>query len=171
MSFLQGIDYQPTVDALIKLADQLNTPSRRFLKGELVTIALEEVTNGRLKFVDKEGYDCIDTVTNEKYEVKSVADMFKGDKITGRVSVSNSKKATLEKTFDYLLCVQSDPNKFAIAQLTWDEVEPNLVNKGGQFDLAKDIPVNTWITKVGDTEYRDLPPVKLDVRKLLESVL
>lgn len=171
MSFLQNTNYQPVVDALSRLGDQLNKPSLRFLKGEVIALALEQASNGRLKYVDKEGYDCVDTVTGDKYELKSVANMFSDDKVTGRVSVSNSKKSTLNQTFDYLLCIQSDPTKFAVAQLTWNEVSPNLVPSGGQFNLQKGVPINTWICQPGTTNYQKLPQTQLNIRKLLESVI
>ena len=122
MNFLEDVDYQPVVDALVRLGDQLNKPAYRFLKGETIALALEKVTQGRLKYVDEEGYDSIDVVTGKKFELKSVFSMFsKKDTITGRVSVANTNKETLEETFDYLLCIQTNPKKFAIAQLDWNE--------------------------------------------------
>ena len=172
MSFLKGIDYQPVVDCLVKLGKQLDKPSYRFLKGEIIALALEKVTNGRLKYLDEEGYDSIDIVTDEKYEFKSTASMFsKKGKITGRVSISNTNKATFTKTFDYLLCIQSTPEKFAIAQLTWDECNKNHnKSKNGQINLNYGLPVANWICK-DSTKVNSVQPVKLEVRKLLESVL
>jgi hypothetical protein len=173
MSFLDTIDYQPVVDCLTKLGKQLDKPSYRFLKGEIVALALEKVTAGRLKYVDEEGYDSIDIETGFKYEFKSTANMFSSsfDKITGRVSISNTNKDTLSQTFDYLLCIQSTPSKFAIAQLSWHECSTNYnKEKIGQFNLNYGLPVNHWICK-NSTIVNTFKPVKLDVRKLLESVL
>lgn len=172
MSFLKNIDYQPVVDCLVRLNNQLNKPSYRFLKGEVIALAFEKATNGRLQYVDGEGYDSIDIQTGTKYEFKSIAEMFSSDdKITGRVSISNTNKDTFKKTFDYLICVQSNPHSFAIAQLTWDECNNNYnSDKKGQFNLNKGLPVEDWICK-NSTVVKDLQPVKLDVRKLLESVL
>ena len=120
MSFLKDVDYQPVVDCLIKLGKQLDKPSYRFLKGEVIALAIEKATGGRLKYVDDEGFDSIDIETDEKYEFKSAGSMFsfKQEKITGRVSISNTNKPELIKTFDYLLCIQTIPDRFAIAQLT-----------------------------------------------------
>lgn len=169
-SFLKGVDYQPVVDALVRLGNQLNKPAYRFLKGETIGLALEKVTDGRLKYVDEEGYDSIDTETGKKYELKSVFNMFsKKDTITGRVSVANTNKETLEKTFDYLLCIQTNPKEFAIAQLEWDECENNIESISGQFNLIRGVPVKEWICKDA-TIFNDLPPAKLEVRKMLESV-
>ena len=172
MSFLKDVDYQPVVDCLVKLGKQLDKPSYRFLKGEVIALALEKATQGRLKYVDEEGYDSIDLQTDIKYEFKSTASMFSAaDKITGRISLSNTNKDTFNRTFDYLLCIQSTPSKFAIAQLTWDECSKNYnTNKKGQFNLNYGLPVTNWICKDSTTVY-NFQPVKLEVRKLLESIL
>jgi hypothetical protein len=171
MSFLIGINYQPVVDTLVKLGNQLNKPSYRFLKGEVIALALEKATGGRLQYVDEEGYDSIDLQTGTKYELKSIAEVFdsNGD-IKGRVSLANTNKDTFNRTFDYLLCIQTDPARFAIGQLTWDECNNNYETKSGQFNLKRGVPVSTWICK-DSTTHNPLSPVKLDVRKLLESVL
>ena len=168
---LNTIDYQPVVDCLTKLGNQLNKPAYRFLKGEVIALSLEKATGGRLKYVDEEGYDSIDLENNTKYELKSTADMFKGDLIAGRVSISNTNKETFEKTFDYLLCIQSTPSKFAIARMTWEECSTNY-NKDskGQFNLNRGTPVREWICK-DKTRVNDLMPVTIDIRKLLECVI
>ena len=125
MSFLNDVNYQQVVDTLNKLGNQLNKPAYRFLKGEIIALALEKATGGRLEYVDEEGYDNIDIETGLKYELKSTFSMFADDTITGRVSLSNTNKDSFKKTFDYLLCIQTDPKNFAIAQLTWDECNNN----------------------------------------------
>jgi hypothetical protein len=171
MSFLKDVDYQPVVDCLVRLGNQLNKPSYRFLKGEVIALALEKATGGRLRYVDQEGYDSVDTVTGTKYEFKSTADMFTDNLITGRVSISNTNKSTFVQTFDYLLCIQSTPSKFAIAQLTWNECDQNLDrSKPGQFNLNHKLPVTDWICQ-NSTTVNNLQPAQLDVRKLLESIL
>jgi hypothetical protein len=170
MSFLKDVNYQQVVDTLNKLGDQLNKPAYRFLKGEIIALALEKATGGRLEYVDEEGYDNIDIETGLKYELKSTFSMFTDDTITGRVSLSNTNKDSFKKSFDYLLCIQTDPKNFAIAQLTWDECNNNHVAKSGQFNLAKGVVVSNWISK-NNTEFKDLPQTKIEIRKLLESVL
>lgn len=171
MSFLKYIDYQPIVDMLDRLGNQLNKPSYRFLKGEIIGLALEKASNGRIVYVDEEGYDSIDTVTGIKYELKSTANMFSSkDTITGRVSLSNTNKGTFNRTFDFLLCIQTNPENFAIAQLSWDDCNNNHQIKDGQVDLKKGIPVTNWICK-DNTKFNNLPLSKIEVRKLLESIL
>jgi len=171
MSFLHSVNYQPLVNALIKLGKQLNKPAYRFLKGELIALGLEKITEGRLKYLDEEGFDSLDIVTGDKYELKSVANMFsaKGT-VSGRVSIANTNKSSLSKTFDYLLCIQSDPKKFAIARLSWEDCEDNIIQVSGQFNLAKGIEVKDWICK-NSTNYTELPEETLDVRKLLQTIL
>lgn len=171
MSFLKSIDYQPIVDMLDRLGNQLNKPSYRFLKGEIIGLALEKASNGRILYVDEEGYDSIDIVTGIKYELKSTASMFSSnDTITGRVSLSNTNKGTFTRTFDFLLCIQTNPMDFAIAQLSWDECNKNHQIKDGQVDLTKGIAVTDWICK-DNTKFNNLPLARIDVRKLLESIL
>jgi hypothetical protein len=171
MSFLKTVNYQPMVDMIDRLGNQLNKPSYRFLKGEVIGLALEKATAGRLLYVDEEGYDSIDTVTGIKYELKSTASMFSSnDTITGRVSLSNTNKGKFNPTFDFLLCIQTDPKNFAIAQLTWDECNANHKIKDGQVDLSKGTPVTNWICK-DNTQFNDLPLSKIEVRKMLESIL
>lgn len=171
MSFLKTVNYQPIVDMIDRLGNQLNKPSYRFLKGEVIGLALEKATAGRLLYVDEEGYDSIDIETGTKYELKSTASMFSAnDTVTGRVSLSNTNKGAFNPTFDFLLCIQSDPKKFAIAQLTWDECNANHKVKDGQVDLAKGTPITNWICK-DNTACNNLPLSKIDIRKLLESIL
>lgn len=171
MTDLAKFDYQLVVDTLVKLGNQLNKPSYRFLKGDVVAMAIEKATGGLLEYVDAEGYDSVDTVTGEKYELKSVANMFsaKGT-IIGRVSLANTNKETFEKTFDYLLCIQSDPEKFAIAQLTWEECYANHDSISGQFNLKKGVQVQRWISH-NQTKVRNLKPVTINLKQILRSVL
>ena len=171
MIFLKTVNYQPMVDTLDRLGNQLNKPSYRFLKGEVIGLALEKITAGRIQYVDEEGYDSVDTVTGIKYELKSTASMFSlKDTITGRVSLSNTNKGIFSRTFDFLLCIQTNPKNFAIAQLSWDECSANHKIKDGQVDLLKGIPVTNWICK-DKTQFNNLPLSKIEVRKLLESIL
>jgi hypothetical protein len=170
MSFLLDIDYQPVVDTLVRVGPQLNKPALRFLKGEVIALALEKATGGRLKYVDEEGYDSVDQTLGTKYEFKSTVEMFRGNEVVGRVSLSNTNKDSFRETFDYLLLIQSNPERFALAQMTWAECNNNLVAKSGQFNLAKGVHVSNWICQ-NKTTCNVLPPVKLDVRRLLETVL
>ena len=171
-SFLHYVNYQSVVDSLVKTGGQLNQPSYRFLKGDLIALAIEKATEGRLRYVDKEGYDSVDLQTGVKYELKSVANMFsaKGT-ISGRVSLANTNKKEFKNTFDYLLCIQSDPKKFAICCLTWEECFNNSTKLDGQFNLDKGVVVSNWICEVGDTKIPDLEQVDLNIRGLFEKVL
>ena len=170
IKYLTTLNYQPVVDMLIRLGDQLNKPSYRFLKGEIVALALEKVSDGRLRYVDEEGFDSIDMETGFKYELKSTFNMFTNNKITGRVTLSNTNKVSFTSTFDYLLCIQTNPHKFAISQLPLSYCIQNCQASNGQFNLKRGILVSNWICK-DKTQFNQLPLTKLEVRKLLENIL
>lgn len=171
---MSSYDYQCVVDMLIKLGDQLNKKNYRFLKGDLIAMALEKATNGRLKYEDAIGYDSVDQIDGTKYEIKSVYRAFsKKNKISGKINLSNTYKVEnpkFEKTFDYLLVVQSNPKDFAIAAFDWKTCKTNSYFMSGQFNLKTGIDVQKWVCK-NSTKFRYLEPVKLDIRKLLETVL
>jgi hypothetical protein len=170
MEYLNGVNYQPVVDMLVKLGNQLNKPAYRFLKGEVIALALEKATKGRLVYVDEEGFDSIDTVTGLKYELKSTFSMFTQNKITGRVTLSNTNKNSFTSTFDHLLCIQTNPHKFAIAQISLEDCIANCETLNGQFNLKRGIMVTNWVCK-DKTQFNQLPLEKLEIRKLLENVL
>lgn len=171
---LQSYDYQPVVDMLVKLGDQLNRPNYRFLKGDVIAMAIEKATKSRLKYEDAVGYDSVDQIDGVKYEIKSVHTAFsKKGKISGKINLSNTykvKNPKFEKTFDYLLVVQSDPKNFAIAMFDWETCKKNSYFISGQFNLKTGLSVKNWVCK-DNTEFRYLEPVKLNIRKLLETVL
>lgn len=171
---LSSYDYQCVVDMLVKLGDQLNTKNYRFLKGDVIAMAIEKATNGQLKYEDAVGYDSVDQIDGIKYEIKSVHKAFsKKDKISGKINLSNTYKVEnpkFEKTFDYLLVVQSDPKNFAIAIFDWETCKKNSYFMSGQFNLKTGLSVKNWVCK-DNTEFRYLEPVKLNIRKLLETVL
>lgn len=171
---MSSYDYQCVVDMLIKLGDQLNKKNYRFLKGDLIAMALEKATNGRLKYEDAIGYDSVDQIDGTKYEIKSVYRAFsKKNKISGKINLSNTYKVEnpkFEKTFDYLLVVQSNPKDFAIAAFDWKTCKTNSYFMSGQFNLKTGIDVQKWVCK-NNTKFTYMEPVKLDIRKLLETVL
>lgn len=169
--FLKSLNFQPLVDTLVRTGKQLNKHSYRMLKGELIGIGVEKISNGRLKYVDKAGYDNIDLQTGIKYELKSLTNMFsKKGEITGRVSLANTNKEKLQKTFDYLLCIQSNPNKFAVCSLTWQECFENHTSVSGQFNLERGIKVTNWICKPNTTKCNNLPQTDLKIKECLMSV-
>ena len=176
MSDFCNYDYQIVVDALIKVGHQLNKPNLRGMKGDLISIAIEVATNRRLTYVDQLGYDSIDTVTGLKYEFKSQRKFFDSD---GHTSVATNLRNTrrkrnsdlvFNKTFDYLFCIQTDPKNFAIAQFDWQTCYDNHYYQDGQFNMTKGMLVPTWICK-GNTVVKNLPEVKIDMRKMLEDII
>ena len=170
---LQSYDYQPVVDMLVKLGNQLNRPNYRFLKGDVIAMAIEKATHGRLKYDDAVGYDSVDKVNGLKYEIKSVTKAFsKDDTISGKINLCNTYKINgtkFNRTFDFLLVVQSDPETFAIAMFDWETCNANHYFMDGQYNLNRGLKVSEWICK-DKTVVKSLPPIKLDVKKLLETV-
>lgn len=166
---LSQYDYQFLADTMNKIGNQFNKPAYRFLKGECIGYAMEKVTGGRLRYVDQEGYDSIDDVTGLKYEYKSTYSMFENDLVTGRVTLANTNKGAFARTFDYLLCIQTNPNAIAIAQLTWDECNSNHKTVSGQFNLTHKVPVTNWVCK-NNTTNKNLPLVDIKFDKMWESI-
>ena len=89
---LQSYDYQPVVDMLVKLGNQLNRPNYRFLKGDVIAMAIEKATHGRLKYEDAVGYDSVDKVNGLKYEIKSVTKAFSKVQVNTTVFDSSIKE-------------------------------------------------------------------------------
>lgn len=168
---LSHFDYQCIVDALLKTGDQLNEQSLRFLKGKVVTIGIEKATGGRVEYVDKKGYDNVDKVTGIKYEVKSLTKMFNdfGALSTDVILCNTQGDVKFTKTFDYLLCVQSDPREFAIAQFDWQTCYDNHFHSEGQFKLRRGLSVTKWICR-DKTRVKQLEPVPLNIKKMLEDL-
>ena len=65
-------DYQAYANLMCGIGQQCNEPKLRFDKSDFVEKSLEELSDGRLKWVDEEGYDNIDVKYGYKLEVKFV---------------------------------------------------------------------------------------------------
>ena len=171
---LSEYDYQCVVDMLTRLGNQLNKPNYRFLKGDVIAYAIEKATDGRLRYEDATGYDSIDQITGLKYEIKSVTKAFsKTNQISGKINLCNTYKTRnpkFTKTFDYLLCVQSDPKTFSIAEFDWETCNNNKYFMDGQFNLNRKLLVQKWICK-DKTIVNNIAEVRLDIRKMLENLL
>ena len=67
-------DYQSYANLMHGIGKQCNEHKLRFDKSDFVEKSLEEMTGGRLQWVDEEGYDNIDTKYDYKLEVKYLED-------------------------------------------------------------------------------------------------
>ena len=108
-----------------ELGDQFNDNTWRFLKAEVLAIALEISSNGEAEYVDETGYDL--KVGDLKIEVKTVGSKWeraftkKLDTTTLRMKNTMGKKQKFLPTFDYLVVANSEPPYLA-ALATWDDV-------------------------------------------------
>ena len=103
------------------LGDQFNDATWRFLKAEVLGIALEVASNGDAKYVDALGYDL--TIKDIKIEIKTQNKIFtkKLDTTSIRMKNTMGKNQTFEKTFDFLIVANSEPPYLA-AIVPWHEV-------------------------------------------------
>ena len=176
MSDFCNYNYQIVVDSLIKVGTQLNKPSLRGLKGDLISLAIEIATDRRLNYVDQIGYDSVDTVTGLRYEFKSQKRFFTPDGYTAvATNLRNTRRKKnanliLNKTFDYLFCIQTDPKNFAIAQFDWQTCYDNHFYQDGQLNMIRGMQVPVWICK-NSTVVRKIPEVKINIRKMLEDII
>lgn len=167
---LQSYDYQCMTNMLERLGGQLNKPSYRFMKGEAICIALEKATDGYLKYVDEEGYDMI-TPDGVKYEVRSEANCFYARKDAvkkGTILKNGNGVGEFTKNFDYLLRIDSNPERMRIAAFTWETCKEHCYAAGDQWKLDA-IPVEYWIDE-GRTQPSGLSEVKIDFRPVMERL-
>lgn len=103
------------------LGGQFNDRTWRFLKAEVLAIALEAASNGEGKYVDAPGYDLV--INDVKIEIKTQEQAFTKKLDTKRIRMKNTmgENQTFEKTFDYLIVANSEPPYLA-ALTPWTEV-------------------------------------------------
>lgn len=164
-------DYQPVVDTIMRMGNQFNERSDRFIKGRIITDAIQRATNGRLKFINKVGYDSVDESTKVKYEIRSLHDMFTDHwRLKNPLNLKNTLgNPKIEKTFDFLWAVQTDPRNFAIAEFDWQTCYDNHYYEGGQFKMKSDVDVVKWISR-RNTRMKNIEQITLDIDKFLEPL-
>jgi hypothetical protein len=103
------------------LGNQFNDRTWRFLKAEVLGIALETASNGIAKYVDEPGYDLV--IGDIKIEIKTQEKAFTKQLDTASIRMKNTmgENQTFEKTFDYLVVANSEPPYLA-ALAPWTEV-------------------------------------------------
>ena len=87
------------------MGDDLNDRKSRFDKADLLEQALSRATGKQLEWVDRIGYDLIDSITGEKYEVKSQKGcLYTGKKLkkasTSKIKLKNTLQRGLEKKIE-----------------------------------------------------------------------
>ena len=112
-------DYQSYANLMHGIGKQCNEHKLRFDKSDFVEKSLEEMSGGRLKWVDEEGYDNIDTKYGYKLEVKFMEDsLFTKKRVTlkeytGSYRIKNTYMVTdtatkVARPADYYLFFQQN---------------------------------------------------------------
>tara|TARA_R110002153_G_scaffold213997_1_gene366585 strand:+ start:3553 stop:4137 length:585 start_codon:yes stop_codon:yes gene_type:complete len=131
-----GKKYQPNYNGFFSMvdniADELNERKNRFDKSDLLEQCFEQITGGRIKWVDEKGYDHIDAEDGTKFEMKSqkfclyTKKGFLKDK-TSKIKLTNTLQNTdnkvLEPTSDWLLIVDTgNKNSYSVAIISYEDV-------------------------------------------------
>lgn len=173
LDFLKCLNWQLVVNAITRLGNQANKPSYRFLKGHLVCDGICHASRGRLVFADEKGYDLLDTHTNLKFEVRSQhATICTKDQTRTRRGIplkniyGQSGLSHFHKTFDYLLIVQSNPRKFRVVAISWDQCHQSAYHNGDQIKL-KSTCISHRICNPDQVEYQALPQITVNYSNIL----
>ena len=114
-------NWQTFFQSACNLGGQFNDRTWRFLKAEVLGIALEAASNGEAEYVDAPGYDLF--IKDVKIEIKTQEKAFTKKLDTASIRMKNTmgENQTFEKTFDYLVVANSEPPYLA-ALAPWTEV-------------------------------------------------
>lgn len=179
------------------VGEDMNGSSDRFSKGRLNELSFVQFSGGRFKHVDEEGYDLVDTKTDEKVELKFVNGCLKktpngvfrengylknirikntmgpkSENPTSKLNNSTSENPTtpkLKNRADYYIFV----DKTACAMAEYKDIEPFLVKKPDVIELEK-MPMHklcllSSVPEINDVS-RDYPKYK-DYRTKMEAKL
>ena len=103
------------------LGNQFNERTWRFLKAEVLALALEMCSRGEADYVDAPGYDLV--VGDLRIELKSQERAFTRNLDTASIRMKNTmgENQRFDRTFDYLIVANSEPPYIA-ALTPWEEV-------------------------------------------------
>jgi len=105
------VNWDKVFTAIESFKDHYNDNMMRFVKSNLISMCIEEWSNGYLKYVNQTGYDFI-TSDNLKIELKSGIKVFHfksgrtTDLVMKNMNGSVADLSKVQKTFDYLLLVE-----------------------------------------------------------------
>ncbi len=163
--------WQCMLDTIEAVGDQLNKPTYRFLKGELVCCAVEEATG--MEYVDEVGYDLVDS-DGTTYECRSMTSLFyKTKDCTKKGIVLKNMFSTQGNAglgFDYLLLVQTDINDFRVAVIDRSVCDNNSYQIDGQVRLDS-VPVEHWVISKGELSARNVDSIKLDLKPAFVKIV
>lgn len=134
--FLNGIvDWNLIFTAINSYHHSFDEKMVRMLKSFFICEALQTFSQGKMNFVDQNGYDFLTIFNNieTKIEFKHGKNLFQGEKTNYTKSIKldstngqSSYHKKYEKTFDYLLL--ADENKVAI--ISYEDVQQYIKNDG-----------------------------------------
>lgn len=107
------------------LGTQFDSKTWRFLKANVLAVALEKSSRGDAEYVDEIGYDML--VDDVKIEIKTQKNAFTKKLDTYKLRIKNTmgEKQEFPNTFDYLLVVSTEPPYLA-ALASWEDVTIDL---------------------------------------------
>ncbi len=166
----ESFDYQAYANLMYGLGKQCNGRKDRFDKSDFVEKSLEEFSDGRLKWVDEEGYDNVDTKYDHKLEVKYMQDsLYIKDKETlkyktGVYKIKNnlgSSFATIQDPADYYLFFQQN----AMAILLGTQI--NSYTKPMKDGIGAQIPIHllSFVFTPSDIEIKNTIPFSYKKQK------
>ena len=127
-----SIDFSRYVRLIDYIGTSLNSRKDRFDKADIIEGCLEVYSNERLKWVDEEGRDHIDTENGNRIEFKYLTDGLYTKKtgnlkpLTSSYKIKNSlgknKGVTLENNADYYILAQQD----AMAIIDYESIKKYL---------------------------------------------
>lgn len=132
-----NIRYQPNYNGFFSMidniADDLNERKNRFDKSDLLEQCFEQITDGRIRWVDLEGCDHIDEESGTKFEMKSqkfclytkTGSLKK--KTTSALKLTNTlqngENKVLKATSDWLIIVDTGNEKsYSVAIISYKKV-------------------------------------------------
>tara|TARA_S200000501_G_scaffold341650_1_gene351189 strand:- start:19 stop:708 length:690 start_codon:yes stop_codon:yes gene_type:complete len=138
---LQKLDWQFVFTVSKCLGDSFNDSSWRFLKGEVLNRAIELASHHELSYVDRKGCDFlfnndvrIEAKTQQRFFLKKSPHHTLKNEI--QIKNTMSIEQNFERTFDFLLLVQTSPPYIA-ALSDWVTVEENGKRTDGQIKIER----------------------------------
>jgi len=155
--FITGIsswDWNLFFEVCNHLGSQFNQPSWRMMKGEVVCMALEEISNNSCKYVDEIGYDL--EYMGYKIEVKTEKNIIKKNLNTKSIQLKNTRGVVqnFNKTFDYLLIINTE-QPYVAALATWEEVNKKHELKGDQIQCVIESENLKFVTEKSGLKIND----------------
>lgn len=167
---LANINWNKIFSLILSFREEYNDNSGRFLKSDLISLAFERYSNGKIQFVNEVGCDFYLPENDCRIELKSGIQLFQTSRARNTVEMKlknfNGNGTKLEKTFDYLLMVQ--PNLVGI--ISYEKLLPYVYSKADGFYIKvdlKDVELFKESTEVKHTQ-KNLTNIR---RKYIEYCL